>query len=195
MSVEDATEGIAMSAEAWSALAAVVGVIVTAIFQLLGWRRDRIARGMESIAALDSRFESPEFREVRRRAAAHLSAPDSPTDGGEEAVRTVLNFFEAVGFLYSSKLVTAKSVWVFFSSWLIPYYAATENLSTTLRLEDPNSYSELERLHRDVCKIERKAHPSGDVSYLTTPEALRTFLHREASLELRALPSTAPLAR
>lgn len=115
-----------MSASEWMPIIASIGLIITVIFQIVEWRRSRFARGLETIAALDARFESPEFREIRRRAAAYHLAESKDDRAGEEAAITVINFFETIGFLQEKKVLDSNMVWHFFASWLIPYYVASD---------------------------------------------------------------------
>lgn len=98
-----------LSAEHWSALSAAAGVLVAITFQIIEWRRQRYSKGIDTIAQMDSRWDSPEFREMRRRASRFLIDPVAETkSSGEEAVRTVLNFFETLGFLERKKVVDAE---------------------------------------------------------------------------------------
>jgi len=113
-----------------------------------------------------------------------LLNPGAGDRAGEEAARTVLNFFETIGFLHGKKVVETETIWHFFVSWLLPYYFASDEVISMVRSRDPNSLTELERLFHAVRRIEESRHPSKDSVHLITPSALKGFLEEEASLEL-----------
>ena len=117
-----------MTAPAWSALVSTLALIVTISVQIAEWRRARFSRGIDTIAAMDTRFESAEFREVRKRAATYLATKPAADPAGRESVLGVLNFFETLGFLFAKHIVDAKTVWHFFGTWLLPYYATSKSL-------------------------------------------------------------------
>lgn len=182
-----------MTPEAWSAVAAVVGVVAAIAVQVVEWRRQRFSRGIDTISQMDARWDRADFREKRRLAAAHLLAVKTGGDGpGEEATRDILNFFETVGFLHRNKVVRADSVWHFFGSWLLPYYHAAKPVRDESRRHDPNCYAEIERLYQAVLKIERSRHPSGDTLHVIGDANIRNVLIKEAALELESAPSTGP---
>lgn len=182
-----------LSAEQWSALSAVAGVLLAITFQIIEWRRQRYSKGIDTIAQMDSRWDSAEFREIRRQASRFLVNPDSITkSSGEEAVRTVLNFFETLGFLERKTVVDAEAVWHFFGSWIFPYFHGSKPVMDRSRELDPNCYTELENLFKKIQKIERTAHPSKNSLHVEVDRYIKDFLRREASLELDTIPSTAP---
>lgn len=139
-----------MSPEAWSAIIAAIGVIVAIGFQILEWRRSTFARGLDTIASLDSRFESPEFREIRRRAAMYFLNPNHTDRAGYEAASTVLNFFETVAFLHGRRVVDTEVVWHFFASWLLQYYFAADQLIASCQTVDPACYEKLTLLYESI---------------------------------------------
>ncbi|HEX7048296.1 MAG TPA: hypothetical protein VF275_12065 [Gammaproteobacteria bacterium] len=180
-------------ADNWSALSAVVGVIAVICFQVAEWRRQRFAKGIDTVAQLDSRWDSVEFRDIRREAAAYLIDGNSTTEAaGEEAVRTVLNFYETLGFLNRKNVIDSEAIWHFFGSWIFPYYHASKPVRDKSRQLDPNCYSELESLVTAVREVEKKCHPSKSSLHLELEENITKFLQREAKLELAAVPSTTP---
>jgi hypothetical protein len=144
------------------------------------------------IAALDARFDGPEFREVRRRAASYLAIPSNPDQAGAEAARAVVNFFESVGFLYNKSVIDAESAWHFFGSWVLPYYIASQALRAKGAAGDPTVYCEFEKLYKAVKRIEEERHPSGDVIHITGPEAIAEFLEAERGLQMKVLPGAVP---
>lgn len=170
-----------MSAEAWSALAATIGVIVVIIFQIVEWRRLRLARALDSVLELEKRFEESEFRDIRKAAATFLLDSSAGSPEGEGSAVTVINFFECLGLLHRKAVLDDELVWHFFSGWLLPYYcAAHQSIITPRQGRDPNAYTEVDKLYRDMKRIEETKHPSGDTLHIITREAIHHFLEGEA---------------
>jgi hypothetical protein len=182
-----------MTAQAWSALVATIALVVTAGFQIAGWRRDRLSRGVDAVRAMDSRWESTEFREQRKRAAAFLISKDEADDAGRDALFCLLNLFETLGFFLDRKIADAETIWHFFGSWLLPYCVAAQGVIVKERAHDPSVYCELQVLFEEVCKVERKTHPSRRTDHLTSESEVLVFLREEQTLSLTPRPSTTPL--
>lgn len=182
-----------MTAQTWSALIAAAALIVMIGFQIAGWRRDRFSRGVDAVRSMDVRWESTEFREQRRRAATFLISKDASDDFGKEALYGVLNFFETLGFFYSKKITDAETLWHFFGTWVLPYYAAAQAFIETEHKQDPNVYSELKSLFDALCKVERKKHPSKSTEHMTSESQVLGFLKTEETLTLTPRPSSTPL--
>ncbi|MGH8510112.1 MAG: DUF4760 domain-containing protein [Gammaproteobacteria bacterium] len=182
-----------MTAPAWSALISTVALIVTISVQVAAFRRDRFSRGIDAVRAMDARFESSEFRDLRRRAALYLIEKPQNDPSAREALVGVLNFFETLGFLYAKKVVDAYSVWHFFGSWLMPYYSASKHVIDELRTEDPSLYSDLGPLYQAVSKVEARKHPSKDTLHILSREAMDELLRSETVLPTTPRPSTTPL--
>lgn len=176
-----------MSAEAWSALIAAIGVVITIIFQIRTWQQTNFARKIDLIANFDNRFETQEFREIRRNASTYLLDPDDGGAEGREAVCAVINFFETLGYLYSKGTIDKESVWHFFSSWLIPYYVASETVRFEKSENDSNVYIEFKKLYDVVTKEEIKRHPSNGLNHITDEDAIKEFLTSEAKLHMKEM--------
>lgn len=166
-------------------LTAVVGVLSAIVFQILEWRRERLARGIDTLLAFDTRFTAQEMRRLRQRGGAHLLAflggnADDPE--GRLAAKAVLNFFESVGFLYSKGVVDAASVWQFFAPWLLAYHEASRTFRASVAKGDPFVYCELERVAEAVRRVEVKRHPTHRLDHITAETALRSFLIEESEL-------------
>lgn len=186
-----------MGVDEWTAigaLSAVVGIIVAIIFQILEWRRQRFSRSVDIVAQMDARWESVEFREIRKQAASFLLSPqESNQAAGEESVRTVLNFFETVGFLVRKRVVDEEAVWHFFGSWLFPYFRASDRIMEQSCSLDPNCYSDFKILYGKLRRVEAKQHPTQSASHLDNRAAVTQCLKREAQLKLNTIPSTTPV--
>jgi hypothetical protein len=159
-------EGIQLSAEGWSALASSIGVVVAIIALIVESKRARFTQSIDVISTLDNRFETPEFRETRKKAATYLINKDEEDDEGKEAVMSVLNFFEVVGYLYINRVISGPTAWHFFSSWLIPYYYTSSSIISDRQKDDPNCLCELTKLYQCVRRIEEKCHPTKDQLHL-----------------------------
>jgi hypothetical protein len=171
-----------LSVEAWSALAGCGGVVVAFIAMIVESKRSRLVHSIDVISNLDVRFETPEFRQTRRKAAQYLLKGDGNDDEGKEAVMDVLNFFEFVGYLCKRHVIEHETAWQFFASWLVPYYCAAHRIIQERQLSDPNCLCELKKLYHRVRKIEEKSHPSGDHLHLTSEISIKKRMEIEARL-------------
>ena len=181
-----------MSPEAISAAAASAGVIAAIWLQIAEWKRSRFARGIDAISALDARFDGPELREVRRRAAAYFLDPKPDDVEGTEAAQHLMNFFETLGFLYEKQVIDDESVWHFFASWILPYYRESQALRTEIAKDDPNVYSSFRKVYDAVRKCEERRHASRQSVHILADDAVRAFLVEEAALATKSLPHTTP---
>lgn len=171
-----------MSAEGWSALATGIAVIVAISAIVIESRRARFSHSLQIMGRLDERFESLEFRETRRRAAAYLISRGETDPHGEAALRDVLNFFDTIGFLFRRKAVDAQTVWHYFSSWILPYYSASSKYLHGEQKRDPLCYREIEPLYNAVFAIEERERHYVDASSVTSKEAVERMLREEAIL-------------
>jgi hypothetical protein len=178
-----------MNPTAWSALISTVALILTIIFQVRNWRRDRFSRSIDIISSLDARFESADFRELRKRAATFLQSGTTDDRAGKEAIYGVLNYFETIGFISNRGAIDAEAVWNFFGSWLPQYYFAAKHLIAECQQKDPNLYIELEKIYKAICKVEAKRHPSGNALHMFSKEDIDRFLYIESAITLTARPS------
>ena len=182
-----------MNPPAWSALITAIALIVTILFQVRNWHKDSLSRSLNTITGLDARFESSEFRELRKRAASFLQRGGINDQAGKEAIYGVLNFFETIGFLFYKGAIDSETVWNFFGSWLPQYYAASKHIIEECRQGDPNLYIELERVHKAICKVEEKRHPSKDATHMFSAEEIEKFLRSESLITVNPRPSSTPL--
>lgn len=180
------------SPQGWSAVVAIVALIWTMITQTIAWRRDRYSRGVESLSKLDERFETAEFRAVRKSAAAYLLTSSDNDTKGKQALRTVLNLFENIGFLYRMEMVTPEMVWHYFGSWLLPYVFASGPTIKREQHDDPLVYCELEAIFNAVSAYDSRRHPKGGSDHVLAAEAIRRFLQDESELSSETRPSTMP---
>ena len=142
----------------WTAIGSIatsIGVIVAIVAFIIESYQYRFTKAIDILMQFDNRFDSPEFRKIRRRAAEFpLSGSKEEDKDGRQAIADVLNFFETVAFLYRNKAIKANMVWHTFASWLLPYWKASESYIQKRLLDDPNSYGETAVLFDAVWSIE-----------------------------------------
>jgi hypothetical protein len=145
----------------WTAIGSIsssIGVIVAIIIFIFQSRRAMLTKAIDILMQYDKRFDSTEFRLIRSRAAKYLLSGNKKEDGdGRQAISDVLNFFEAVAFLYKNKIIKADMIWHTFASWFLAYWKAAELYIQESRLEDPTAYEDTNTLFDAVLTIEKKA--------------------------------------
>jgi hypothetical protein len=167
-----------MSPEAVSAIISAAGVIVAIGANILESLRSRSAAAIQHIMQLEAKFESPDFRGTRRRAASFLLAGQPLDDApGRLALEDVLNFFELVAFLRHKRAVNADVIWHGLSSWLIPYFELSAQYVKECRKDDPAVYRYLDSLYDAVAAIDKRWRPSGAAS-----QGHQDFLRDESRL-------------
>jgi hypothetical protein len=170
----------------WTAIGSIatsIGVIVAVVAFIIESHRSRFTKAIDILMQFDKRFDSPEFRETRRRAAEFLLSGSKEEDkDGRQAIADVLNFFETVAFLYRNKAIKANVVWHTFASWLLPYWKAAESYIQICLLNDPNSYGETAVLFDAVWSIEQKHLHDRTEKSIITEKSLNSFLKSEAEL-------------
>jgi len=175
----------------WTAVGSIVagfGVIASLMLGIREIKRARFSGAIEILMQLDARFETPEFRAARRRAAEFLIAGSREDDAhGRQAIADVLNFFETVAFMHRNNAIGTDMVWHTFASWLLPYWKAADSYVQRRIHEDPNSYRETANLFDAVLTIEKRELRSRSDESVLTKEAVDRFLKSEA--ELPRLPA------
>jgi len=171
---------LGFSSNAWAAAAGWVAA-TSAIWALFAQgRRERFSRGVEIVSRLDAEFRSPSFRKVRSSAARYFGGETLPDL--ENDARELLSFFEKVAFLYKQKAITAKVVWHFFASWILPYYHAARPYVMLLQQADPNVFRDFDDLYTAVHKIEERQRLYRDADVFSKAAYQSAFLARETAL-------------
>ena len=170
----------------WTAIGSIassISVIVAIVVFIIESRRSRFTKAIDILMQFDNRYDSPEFRKIRRSATEFLLSGSKEEDrDGRQAIADVLNFFETVAFLYRNKAITANIVWHTFASWLLPYWKAAESYIQKRLLDDPNSYGETAVLFDAVWSIEQKQLHDRTIQSIITEESLKRFLIAETEL-------------
>jgi len=174
-----------LTAEAWAAAASVTGVIVAITALVQESRRSRFSRAIDILSRLDDRFESPEFRAIRRSAAQYLLDPADAGQTGEESVRAILNFFETLAYLFKHHAVGANMVWHYYGSWLLPYYVASKDVIAKYQHDDPNCYRETAALYDAVFQVEENERNYCDATQVISSSGVTSMLRMEADLSVQ----------
>ena len=172
-----------ISAPQWSATVSTVALIITIIVQIREWRKSIFSRSIETALKFEDKFDSPDFRKIRKSAATYLlSEPYVYDYEAEEKVCHILNFFETLGFLYSKKAISVATIWQFFGYWAINYYLASKPIIERSKKDDRTLYSELEILFNELVHIEQQRRSGQGINATHTPESINEFLVCEAAL-------------
>jgi hypothetical protein len=117
---------------------AALAAFITAIIMAYQSRLMRQSIGVDALLRLDTHFNSPDMKDVRRKAASfllwqrfnpHLVLPDTQNKC-RIALDDLLDFFEGIAFLSLRKgTPDPESVWCFFFGYIDYYlHAAKEHL-------------------------------------------------------------------
>lgn len=181
---------MSFTAEEWSALIAALAAIIALYSIYAESKRSRFSQGVELLLRLDEEF-SRLLREKRASASLYLAGKPTFEDGLDESLRDVLNFFEKVGYLHRRGALDAEMVWQTFSTWIIPYCAASNSYREQAIKKDKNYYSELGLLYKKIISIEKKKAGQGSIDQITSETALRKFCDRECGPVSGHLPQEA----
>jgi hypothetical protein len=123
---------------------------------LLGWfagiivfwwqvERARFNQRVDLIIKLSERFDRPEMRKLRAKAAQALQDERVSEIG---PVDDVLNFFEELGFLLTHRAVDIESVYEFFEEWVTGYWQLAEQSLREKWMTDQrhSTYSNLRKM-------------------------------------------------
>ncbi|MGP8077693.1 MAG: hypothetical protein ACLQD8_00875 [Thermoplasmata archaeon] len=151
------------------------------------WWQVRVAQHLNSanaVLALRERFDSPAYRRRRRLLAEHLLA------GRHDDVTNleVGAFFELVGSLTHSGVLSPKLVWEAFGTWIGGYYVALREPVDVIgrartAAKDPLIMHEFEWLFGRVQQIDRKMLGRQFDLEEATRQEVASLLHRESELE------------
>src|ERR1700732_3943789 len=166
---------VEMRVEGWSALVSGVGVIVAIYHLIAESRRGRFSRSIDLLLRLTDEFDATALRAARKSAALNLLEP-IPQPCADRPQKTVLNFFEKVGYLQNRGALNAKDVWQEFSTWLIPYFYCSSALIEKLTQCDPNTYAELKTAYKRIEAIGKRKNGTGSIVSLVAPSAIQEFL-------------------
>jgi hypothetical protein len=165
-----------------SAIAASVAAIAAIGWQLSELRHRRHVRRTELALRLDERFDSLEFRHTRIRAAQYLLNPTTDDGEGEDALYSILNFFEGIAYHWKQKLLNDESVWFHFAYWLLPYYNVAKKQIGEARDRDPDALTDLENMVASVGAYKYRRRSASELRSALSNERAVEFLKDEAAL-------------
>ena len=175
-----------MGVDTTTLAAAAAWAVAIGTVALLWWQV-RIAQRLNSanaVMALRERFDSPAYRRRRRKLAEHLLAGRHDDIANLE----VAAFFELVGSLTHSGVLTPKLVWEAFGTWVGGYYVALRSpvdvigRARTLS-KDPLIMHEFEWLFNRIQEIDRKMLGADFNLEEATQAEVAALLRREAALD------------
>jgi hypothetical protein len=169
---------------------AALAAFITAIIMAYQSRLMRQSIGVDALLRLDTHFNSPDMKAIRRKAASfllqrfqsHVLLPDDEHKCCV-ALDDLLDFFEGIAFLSLRKgTPDPESVWCFFFGYIDYYLHAAKEHIQQAQKDDPMQWQELIRFHDQLISIERKHHRKG----YEPPEEdqLRRFLEDEMQLSV-----------
>lgn len=174
-----------MDANTLTAIFAGVGVAVAIWIAYQQNERARFSQEIQIVSQLDSRFDSPEFRLVRGRAAAWLAGGARAEDQeGVVAIRSLVDFFETLGYLHRREVISSETAWHYFGSWILPYYEACKDFIRREQDGDPNCYTEFVGLREAVFQVEREKRSYIGTEYLVSSANVDRILSREIEFHL-----------
>jgi hypothetical protein len=144
--------------------------------------RARLSLEVDLLYKLEERFDSPRFRNLRKRHVTYLKENcfvDDRIVGVEHldsATEQIFDFLEEVGYLTRTGVLPLDQVWIRWNG-LQSDWALCEPAIKRLRDErgDPQIYEDLENLHRQMADYERRRTGRSEPP---TKEELREFVER-----------------
>lgn len=150
------------------------------------WWQVRVSQHLNSanaVLSLRERFDSPAYRRRRRLLAENLLARKHEEINNLE----VAAFFELVGSLTHSGVLSRKLVWEAFGTWIGGYYTALRTPVDIIgrarhESKDPLIMHEFEWLFHEVQRIDRKLLGGKVDLEESTRQEVASLLRREAEL-------------
>ena len=145
---------------------------------------------------LQDRWDSPFFRDRKRKAANYLKAHFFTDDGGlldvqhiDENIESLLGIFEMLGALVKQGVLRAETVWHQFGVRVRQYWALYQPAIEKIRedLRDPTLLEDFERLEALMADIDRQ-HGVGE-EYLTKQQLRRTDEAESKALATEEAPT------
>lgn len=163
-----------MTADRIAALAAAVGVMVTAVGVIVAilslksqMASSRFAISVDLLTKMDERFNGAEMLKKRREAATALL---KKKDYG--MVDDVLDFFETVGLMMRRGALDEEMVWNTFFYWSDGYWRAAQPYIQSERRGDPVVWTELEYLEARCLAFEKRRTKGHDTEEVSVQEFL-----------------------
>jgi hypothetical protein len=111
----------------------------------------RFSIQVQSLLALEERFNGPEYQRHRHLAARQLLANQPGPD-----VEDVIGFFDTLGLLVRRRALDAEMVWHIFFYWLHGYWHATRAYIEQERADNEMVWADVPMLYRHLLSIESR---------------------------------------
>jgi len=194
----------------WTAVGALAAagsaiLAVAAIFVTLGgiWIQNRatnLATALQLAWSLETRFQSGEFSQRRKKAAKALQyltdckRTQEAVEKVPQEIADVLNFFDTVGILTRKHAVDEQQIFTIFSGWLIPYWLVSEPIVKNNRTIDLSSWSEAEFLYTQFIRTKAKQQGRSVREQIVEEQSYTPiFLQAEIDHGGEGEPATAPM--
>jgi hypothetical protein len=151
-----------LKADTISALAAVIGVVVSMIAITVESWRSRSAHQVSLILDFNNRFNDEWMVKKRKIASEFLlhNPQTAPTGNEWGQVSDVLDFFQTLGTFAKSGYVSTELLYKFFYFWFSRYWKACESHVKQTQLSSPITWSDAEWLYQCLYAYDQK-HNTG----------------------------------
>ena len=133
------------------ALAAALAAIAAAIAAAWQAYLLRFSLKVESLFAVEKRFNEPEYRRSR-----HLAARQLQMNRPESDVDDVLDFFDMLGLLVRRGAIDEEMVYHTFFYWVDGYWRAATDVIQRERQKNERVWEDLPRLYERLLAIENR---------------------------------------
>ena len=163
----------------WGTLEAIAAMIAEVAAVVAIWLQNKSFKAnltADLAMKLDDRFGSPEYSEIRTKAARALQ-----NHVDEEDAEDVFDFFELVGLFTRRKALDAEIVHSLFFHWINVYWTAGRDHIARKQRGAKLCWKDFGYLYLKVLEIEMKEDPSSrDISL--SAEDLKRYLNDEIAL-------------
>ncbi len=158
----------------WVPLLAVLVAIISLIVQS---RRSKFSLNVDLLLKLDDRFNSEQFKALRKAAAQSIKA------GTFEDAEEIIDFFEMIGLLVRRRALDVELVWHSFFHWIHHYAFALEHYIALAREKDPTIWEDFVLLREKVVAIEKRKRKCSDTALQVNKTDLEQFVRNESRLK------------
>jgi len=174
----------------WGSLEAIATAVAALTAVSAIWVQNKSFKAnltADLVMKLDDRFASPEFKEIRSRAARALQ-----NHIGEEEAEDVFDFFEMVGLFTRRNALDAEVVHSFFFHWINVYWTAGRDHIAKKQAKNHSAWKDFGDLYLKVLKIEKKEDPSSEDLSLSTGKLAESLEDEIALCGARMLTVASP---
>ena len=163
----------------WESVGVIATVVAAVAAVIAIWLQNKSFKAnliTDLAMKLDDRFELPEYKEIRSRAARALR--DHVIEDNAE---DVFDFFEMIGLFTRRKALDVEIVHSFFFHWINVYWTAGKDHIAKKRCAAGSAWKDFGYLYLKVLAVEMKEDPSSkDISL--SADALKRYLEDEIAL-------------